>query len=162
MPNPVIVYSLDASGGQLAYLMEENFPTFPETPHIDEATSGTLPSVPDGVNVSAANCVNVRAYRNAVVQLTPSDLAATYDVTVYGGNRNGKYGTGAAVDDVSATAKMHSLDGYTFEGLVGLQTKAITVFDYDWIFVLVENLSAGNITVQVGYHRFVSTAPVED
>lgn len=153
MSDQYLAFMLGADGGTLAFLKEQDYPTYPATPHHNAALPGAF-TPPSGTSINGTTCVDVRAYRSGTILIAPSDPAATYDLRVWEASRGGTFGTGLADGATSALAKMYLIDGLTITGLSGNQSRAISLFQKDWIFVEIANLSAGNCTVQVGVAEY--------
>jgi len=149
---PQIKFFLDSQGGTLAFLKEYDHAEFPDVPHhLDLPT--TPISVPSGVAIDQSTCVYVKDVRNAVIKFHPSDVAATYSWSVYAGHETGVYK--APLDAPDAAGRLAKMDGYTATGQAGDQARIVSTFGHDWLFVHLESLSAGTMTIEVGLIDYI-------
>jgi len=146
---PQLTFFIDAEGGTLAFQKEEDAAVF------TNLHAGVGPATPARPQAGAilTDCIEVSAARSAAVMLWPTDPTATYTLRILVGSKTGPRGTGDPLAP-NPSAALAVLDGYEGTGLVGAQTRSLSVFGWDWLWVEIEGLSAGTMDVDVGVHAY--------
>lgn len=136
MSQSSLKFFLGADGAALAFEKENPFATWPATAHVLEASAPTTP--PSGAAI-ATDCFDATDYRNVILHVTPSDTGATWAISVHHAKKGG--GINSSV--------MYKLMDSEVEAKTGRQVIGVDVFGLDYIFIKVDAISAGNITIEV-------------
>lgn len=130
---------IGAEGAALAFEKLSGAATWPETAHID---AGGVATPPSGAAI-ATDSFDATNYYEIVLHITPSELAATWSLSIYHAKKGG---------GINST-EMYKLRLSELTDETGRVCAKVDTRGLDYIYVNVDAVSAGTVTVEV--------APVE-